>query len=123
MTFFKSLCIKVGLLCLYILFAFPKNTLNSSYMNIYYRMQNEVPALYLNKNLISSFQFKNKHDCFAKCNQNSNCAIVYYQNNICMLYNSAQYLNLANLTSQNLILYNKFPQLVLVLLKTFFYIN
>ena len=121
MTILRSLRIRICLMSLCILFGFPKSSLNSNYMNIYYRMQNQLPALYLNKNLINSFQFKNKHDCFLKCDRISKCAIVYYEKNVCMLYNSDQYLNLANSTGQYFTLYNKFSQLVLVLLYLFYH--
>ena len=77
-------------------------------------MPNEIPAIYQNENLLDSFLFKNKYDCFSICNLNSNCALVYYHDDKCLLYNNSQYLNLAPFKGQYYSLYNKNQEKVLV---------
>lgn len=59
---FSIIFIKIGFL--YFLSAFQKDTLISANFEIYYGMPNEIPAIYQNENLLDSFLFKNKYDCF-----------------------------------------------------------
>ena len=77
----------------------------------YYPMSNEISSFCQASNLIESYTFENKYDCFTRCNQNSNCTMVYFKNNSCMVYNRIQYLCLTSLNSQTPSLFNKYVPL------------
>jgi hypothetical protein len=99
--------VKIKLLSLILFFLFPPFSLQNYNYAIYNRMPSEIPQVHQKENLIVSQRLLNKNDCFLICNQDSYCAIVYYHDNECILYNSTQYTNLALLASPFFSLYYK----------------
>ena len=98
---------KIKLLSLNLLFLFPTFTFQKYNFAIYNRMSNEIPEAHQKENLILSQTLMNKIDCFSICNELTYCALVYYHNYECVLYNSTQYLNIALLASSFFSLYYK----------------
>ncbi len=73
---------------------------------IYYGMNHALDSLYESNNLLASFEYDYKYNCFNKCNQYDNCTMVMINLAYCNIYFNIQYNYLVD-SYNNLKYFNK----------------